>query len=144
MTRGLAILLAVTLIPPVLVIAALSASSGTDFITPTLNRSADAWDGLHVPDSLKDLAEQTWTAASVLVATPYDEAGLSELDRLRAAYADFYATSAAIASDEKKAAVLAEQLKLQERLDTKNKRIEKLRAEVRQLRGDGDSQGATG
>jgi hypothetical protein len=36
MTRGLAILLAVTLIPPVLVIAALSASSGTDFITPTL------------------------------------------------------------------------------------------------------------
>ena len=36
MTRGLAILLAVTLVPPVLLIAALSASSGTDFITPTV------------------------------------------------------------------------------------------------------------
>ena len=33
--------------------------------------------------------------------------------------------------------MLAEQHKLQDRLDTKNKRIEKLRREVRQLRGEG-------
>ena len=108
-----------------------------DFITPSLNRSDDAWDGLTVPDSLKELAEQTWTAASVLVATPYDEKARAELDRLAAAYADLYTTAAALASDEKKAAVLAEQHKLQDRLDTKNKRIEKLRQEVHQLRGEG-------
>ena len=108
-----------------------------DFITPSLNRSDDAWDGLTVPDSLKELAEQTWTAASVLVATPYDGKARAELDRLAAAYADLYTTAAALASDEKKAAVLAEQHKLQDRLDTKNKRIEKLRQEVHQLRGEG-------
>lgn len=111
-----------------------------DFITPNLNRSSDAWDGLTVPDSLKEMAEHTWVAASLLVATPYDETARSELDRLQAAYADLYATSAAIAADEKKAAVLAEQTKLQDRLDTKNQRIEKLRGEVRQLRGDGSAE----
>ena len=111
-----------------------------DFITPTLNRSSDDWDGLTVPDSLKELAEQTWAAASVLVEAPYDESARAELDRLQAAYADLYTTSAAIAADEKKAAVLAEQNKLQDRLDTKNKRIEKLRGEVRQLRGEGSAE----
>jgi hypothetical protein len=108
-----------------------------EFITPSLNRSDDAWDGLHVPESLKDLAEETWSAASLLVATPDDEKARAELDRLAAAYADVYATAAALASDEKKAAVLAEQHKLQDRLDTKNKRIEKLRREVHQLRREG-------
>ena len=108
-----------------------------DFITPSLNRSDDAWDGLTVPDSLRELAEETWAAASLLVATPDDEKARAELDRLQAAYADLYTTAAALASDEKKAAVLAEQRKLQDRLDTKNKRIEKLRAEVHQLRGGG-------
>ncbi|MET0525857.1 MAG: hypothetical protein ABWZ91_13715 [Nocardioides sp.] len=108
-----------------------------EFVTPSLNRSDDAWDGLTVPDSLKDLAEQTWSAAGLLVATPDDEKARAELDRLAAAYAELYATAAALASDEKKAAVLAEQHKLQERLDTKNKRIEKLRREVHELRGAG-------
>jgi len=103
-----------------------------DFITPSLNRSSDAWDGLTVPDSLKKLAEETWAAASVLVSTPYDEASRAELDRLQAAYADVYATSAAIASDEKIAAVLAERNELQARLNKKNKRIDKLRQKIRQ------------
>ena len=111
-----------------------------EFITPSLNRSDDSWDGLTVPDSLKELAEETWTAASLLVATPDDEKARAELDRLRAEYAGVYATAAALASDEKKAAVLAEQHKLQERLDTKNKRIEKLRREVHQLRGEGSAE----
>ena len=111
-----------------------------DFITPSLNRSSDAWDGLTVPESLKELAEQTWAAASLLVAAPDDAAARAELDRLQTAYADVYSTAAALASDEKKAAVLAEQRKLQDRLDTKNKRIEKLRREVRELRGEGQTE----
>ena len=111
-----------------------------DFITPSLNRSSDAWDGLTVPESLRVMAEQTWAAASLLVAAPDDAAARVELDRLQAAYADYYSTAAAIASDEKKAAVLAEQHKLQDRLDTKNKRIEKLRREVRELRGEGHAE----
>ena len=110
-----------------------------DFITPSLNRSDDAWDGLTVPDALKEMAEQTWAAASRLVTAPADASALADLDRLQAAYADYYSTAAAIASDEKKAAVLAEQHKLQDRLDTKNKRIEKLRREVRELRGEGQT-----
>ena len=50
-----------------------------------------------------------------------------ELDRLQAAYADIYAASAAIASDEKLAAVSAVRAELQQRLDKKNQRIQKLR-----------------
>ena len=102
-----------------------------EFITPSLNRSSDAWDGLHVPDALKELAEQTWAAAHVLVTTPSDETAVAELDRLQAAYADIYATSAAIASDEKIAAVSAVRAELQQRLDKKNQRIQKLRDKLR-------------
>jgi hypothetical protein len=105
-----------------------------EFITPALNRSSDAWDGLRVPDSLQEMAEQTWAAASNLVTTPHDAAAMTELERLEAAYADLYTTSAAIASDETTAAVLAERNKLQDRLDAKNERIKKLRAKVQQLR----------
>lgn len=103
-----------------------------EFITSSLNRSSDAWDGLHVPDALKELAEQTWAAAHALVATPSDETATAALDRLQAAYADLYATSAAIASDEKLAAVSAVRNELQQRLDKKNQRIQKLRAKLSQ------------
>jgi hypothetical protein len=103
-----------------------------DFISPSLNRSSDAWDGLHVPDSLKELAEQTWAAANVLVTTPSDEKAMADLDLMQAAYSDLYAASAAIASDEKLAAVLAERNELQKRLDKKNKRIQRLREKLSQ------------
>jgi hypothetical protein len=102
-----------------------------EFITPSLNRSSDAWDGLHVPDPLKELAEQTWVVAGRLVAAPDDRGAQDELDRLKAEYADLYATAAALASDEKKAAVLAERTELLARLDKKNRRIEKLRQKLR-------------
>ncbi len=103
-----------------------------EFITPSLNRSSDDWDGLSVPTALKDLAEETWVAASRLVSDPDDAGGRAELDRLQAAYAEVYATAATLAADEKKAAILAERIELQERLDKKNQRIEKLRQKLRE------------
>lgn len=106
-----------------------------EFITPSLNRSSDAWDGLSVPAALKELAEETWVAASRLVTEPDDAGARAEIDRLRAAYAEVYATAAALASDEKKAALLAERIELQERLDRKNQRIEKLRQRLRESGG---------
>ena len=107
-----------------------------DFITPTLNRSSDAWDGLHVPDDLKQLAEQTWAAANALVVDPADATARAELDGLREQYAAMYAAAAAIASDEKVAAVLEAKQELRARLEVKNQRLDKLRAELKQLRGD--------
>jgi hypothetical protein len=106
-----------------------------DFVTPSLNRSSDSWDGLSVPPSLRELAEETWVAASRLVASPEDADARAELDRLQASYAGVYATAAALASDEKKAALLAERVELQDRLDRKNKRIEKLRQRLREAGG---------
>ena len=101
-----------------------------DFITASLNRSGDDWDGLEVPADLRDLAEQTWTAALVLVEKPYDAAAMAELDRLAALYAGLYTAAAAIAADDAAAQVLAERTELESRLAVKNERIEKLRAEV--------------
>ena len=103
-----------------------------DFITPSLNRSSDSWEGLHVPASLRELAEQTWEAANVLVETSGDEVVQAELEGLAATYAGLYATAAALAADEKKAALLAERTEFQDRLDKKNRRIEKLRAKLRE------------
>jgi hypothetical protein len=50
-----------------------------EFITPSLNRSSAAWDGLRVPDALQEMAEQTWAAASDLVTTPHESAAMAEL-----------------------------------------------------------------
>jgi len=101
-----------------------------DFITTSLNRSSDDWDGLTVPDHLRDLAELTWTTANRLVEAPYDADAMAELDRLQAVYADLYTSAAAIASDDTTAQVLAVRTELTERLATKNERLEKLRIEL--------------
>ncbi len=109
----------------------LSAPHAVDeFITPSLNRSGDSWEGLEVPADLQVLAEQTWAAALVLVESPYDADAMAELDRLAAAYAELYTAAAAIASDEAAAQVLATRTELEERLASKNERLEKLRGEV--------------
>ena len=113
-----------------------------EFITPSLNRSSDAWDGLRVPDSLQRLAEQTWAVAGELVTAPHDPSATAELDQLQAEYAALYTASAAIASDETAALVLAERNKLQDRLDTKNERIKVLRAKVQRLRQARGADGA--
>jgi prefoldin subunit 5 len=82
-----------------------------------------------------ELAEETWVAASRLVSAPDDANARLEIDRLAAAYAEVYATAATLAADEKKAAILAERIELQERLDKKNQRIEKLRNKLREAGG---------
>ena len=106
-----------------------------EFVSASLNRSSDAWDGLTVPDVLRDLAEQTWAAAQILVEKPYDADATAELDRLQAAYTELYTVSAAIASDETASQVLAARARLDDRLKAKNARLAKLRAEVERLRG---------
>lgn len=105
-----------------------------DFLTSSLNRSSTDWEGLTVPDWLRTMAEATWDAAQVLVGSPYDADAMAELDRLRSAYAEVYVASAAIASDELAAQVLALRSRLQGRLDAKNARIDELRTELRALR----------
>ena len=105
-----------------------------DFITPSLNRSAAVWDGLMVHPGLVDLAERTWSAASLLVADPDDAAVVADLERLRAEYVELYETSAAIALDETAFQVAAVRAKLKARIAAKDQRIEKLQAEVAELR----------
>ncbi|CAN5610906.1 hypothetical protein BH11ACT8_BH11ACT8_21870 [soil metagenome] len=109
-----------------------------EFISPSLNHAPDTWEGLSVPSALVDLAEATWAAAARLVESPYDTAACAELDRLAEEYDALYAMAAAIASDETAAQVRAAKGMLEERLTRKNERIEKLRAQVRSLRGGTD------
>ena len=109
-----------------------------DFIQPSLNRSADTWEGLRVPDWLRELAQQTWEAANRLVVDPFDEVAIAELGRLAEAYEPYYRYAAALATDEIEARVverageIAEKrvANLRTRLDTRNETIERLRAEL--------------
>jgi hypothetical protein len=98
-----------------------------DFITTSLNRSAATWDGLSVPEVLVDLAERTWAAAHVLVGDPADADAIATLEGLAEEYAALYRASAAIVSDETAAQVKAVKLRFEDRLATKNARIEELR-----------------
>ena len=112
-----------------------------DFITPKLNRSAATWEGLAVTRSLVDMAERTWAAAAVLVERPQDAEAMSALDALRAEYVEMYETAAAVALDETVSQVAAVRRDFkarlrdkQERLNRKNRTIERLRAELAQAR----------
>lgn len=104
-----------------------------EFVTPSLNRSDDAWAGLSTPASLVDLAERAWQAAHRLVLDPVDADATSALDDLHAEYVELYRSSLAIVSDETTNALRAQRLRFQERLDVKNERLERLRARVREL-----------
>lgn len=105
-----------------------------DFITTSLNRSAAVWDGLMVAPALIDLAERTWTAANVLVASSHDADSMAALERLRAEYVEMYESAAAFALDETTAQVAAVRRTMKARLVAKQERIDKLRAEVKKLR----------
>lgn len=106
-----------------------------DFLTASLNRSSDTWEGLRVPENLREMAERTWTAATALALEPHDQDAMQQLDGLREEYVALYDTAAALAADDVAAQALAVRRELKERLETKNQRLEKLRAELRELRG---------
>lgn len=108
-----------------------------DFLTTSLNRSGADWQGLMVAPDLVEMAEATWAASGVLVERPGDSEAMAELDRLRAAYVELYESAAAIALDETVSQVAAVRKNLRRKLETKQQRIEKLRAEVQELRARG-------
>lgn len=68
------------------------------FIDPTLRRVANTWDDLSVPPRLREIAEESWHELDSL-ADPGGETPevLARLDELRAAYADLYEESEALA-----------------------------------------------
>ncbi|MAS54317.1 hypothetical protein [Nocardioides sp.] len=114
-----------------------------DFLTTSLNRSSDSWEGLAVPDDLRGQAEATWAAATTLVETPHDAAAMAELDRLAADYAAYFEVAAAIANDETAMHVVRTKRDHEGRLREKTKRVERqaarikaLEAEVASLRAD--------
>lgn len=102
-----------------------------EFITPTLNRSGDSWDGLTVPKYLSDLAERTWVAANSLVVDPYDAGAIAILDGLSAEYEELYDAAVAMASDEIDARILEHKREMKARLDRKNELISTLRDRLR-------------
>ncbi|MGA8846029.1 MAG: hypothetical protein WB471_05385 [Nocardioides sp.] len=104
-----------------------------DFLTPSLNRSSDSWDGLEIPADLREQAEATWAAAMVLVEDPYDEAAMADLDRLSAAYAAYYGVAASIANDETAMHVVRTRNDFEGRLREKTKRVERQRARIEEL-----------
>lgn len=105
-----------------------------DFLTASLNRSAAVWEGLMVHRDLVDLAERTWSTAKLLAADPADAGAIDGLDKIRGEYVELYETAAAVALDETTFQVAAARKKWQARLAAKDERIERLRAEVAELR----------
>jgi len=105
-----------------------------DFVTPSLNRSGDSWEGLTVPDWLREMAEQTWTAAAALVERPHDEGAIAELERLAAEYEPRYRTAAALATDEVEARVRARTRELERKVKAQEKRLASKNATLQELR----------
>ncbi|WP_205471913.1 sulfotransferase family protein [Nocardioides sp. SYSU D00038] len=69
-----------------------------EFIDPGLRRVQLTWDDVEVPARLRDLAEESWQALNKLADDGGDTPEVHEhLDQLRAAYADLYEESEAVA-----------------------------------------------
>lgn len=105
-----------------------------DFIDVRLNRSRVSWDDVEVSAQLRDLADRTWGAMNTLVERPHDEGAIAALEAMRGEYVEMYEFAAALALDETTAQVGTVRRRLKERLAAKEQRIEKLRAELDQLR----------
>ncbi|MEQ7849333.1 sulfotransferase family protein [Nocardioides kribbensis] len=68
------------------------------FIDPSLRRVQLTWDDVEVPRRLREIAQESWLALDRLADDDGDVAATHErLDELRAAYAELYDESAAIA-----------------------------------------------
>lgn len=107
-----------------------------DFLTSSLNRSSDSWDGLDVPDDLREQAEATWAAATTLVEQPSDEAAMADLDRLAERYAAYYEVAAAIANDETAMHVVRTKRDLEGKLQDRARRIERQRRRIETLEAE--------
>ena len=62
------------------------------FVDPGLRRVTTGWEGIAVPDALRELADETWEQFGALVTPDEGESDLvhKRLDELRAAYLDLY------------------------------------------------------
>jgi hypothetical protein len=65
-------------------------------VDPTLHRNRARWEGLDVPDALRELAERTWEQLRLLAEADTDETRAA-LDETRAAYRQLYAQAEHIA-----------------------------------------------
>jgi hypothetical protein len=103
-----------------------------DFVSASLNRSADSWDGLAVPTTLRDLADRAWSTAETLVERPHDPDTLRAFDALREEYDDLHTSARALAADAADAQLRELRLRLKARLERKDEEIARLRAELAQ------------
>lgn len=69
-----------------------------EFVDSGLSRSRAGWDGLDVPDALREQAEAVWTLVSLLADGETSPRLTEGLDELRGAYTRYYAEAEAVAT----------------------------------------------
>ncbi|MGZ4447042.1 MAG: hypothetical protein ACXVEC_10085 [Nocardioides sp.] len=106
-----------------------------DFIDAKLNRSRVTWDDFSITRELQELTERTWQAMNDLVEDSHDAAATAALERAHEDYLVMYDAAEAMALDETTAQVSAVRTRLRARIQKKDQRLAKLRAELKELRG---------
>jgi len=98
-------------------------------------RTALTWADVDVPEALRAVADDAWTAATSLLADPADPRALAELDECHRRYAALYAEAAAISVDErrhaKKLGARTASAKLRRRFRDRQARLERELDEAR-------------
>jgi hypothetical protein len=88
-----------------------------DFVDMSLRRVTAGWNDIDVSPGLRDVAEGTWQALTVLVDEPHDRKALVRLDELRAAYDDMHARAVALAHHHTQTQMLVARKELRRRLE---------------------------
>ncbi len=116
-----------------------------DFVDSGLNRSRGSWEETSVPAALRDVAERTWQAVTVLADDPHDAAAVAALDAAREEYVGLHADAVALAADHTEAAVRIARREQRELLQQVRQRNQRLRARVEELEEAREQQpGASG
>lgn len=76
-----------------------------DFIDPDLRRHEISWDGMSVPDRLRDLAEEVWDQSQLLAEDPTRDVSAA-MDALAERYAEYLFEAAAMAQDTTESAAM--------------------------------------
>ena len=102
-----------------------------EFIEPSMRKSQLTWDDIRLPAWLQEVGQEVWDLLGALVEDPADEAALTRLDELHAAYDARYAEAAALVFDHTRA---ESTLAARRAREAQAENMAALRREVRELR----------
>ena len=99
-----------------------------DFLDAGLQRSKLTWDDLHLPDSLRTMAQETWVLLARLIQDPHEGEVLGRLDEIHAEYVVRYREATELVYDHTRGEIGSATRQAEDQISRLRRRVRRLRA----------------